>query len=288
MVVSGFAHAPVTKGVMLITSVGSVGAALLQLQPYTHVQLVPHLLVHHQWYRLAVQHVAFVNSSELFLALLLLYQAARQVERTLGSHKYASFLLVTVALYTLAQLALLSTLHLVLTGVNRAPAGPWAIVFATVYQHSRLVPDRWTVQIGRSVQIGNNTISVYSLAVVLALSQSSRTLFTVLLATLCAAYSAKQSYRIPPRVFRLLSLLLQPWLGSTKLPTRSWRAEPPQRRPLAARQARLAQHTEQAQSRLAQGSLAVPRLAAYLRRRAPAAPPQQPAPPPPPPPLLPV
>ena len=149
--VAGFSHASLTKGLLILTSIVSVLTSLFQLKPHLHFQFHPHLTVHHQWYRLFTQHFAFTNSSELFLALLLLYNAGVKVERTFGTRKFAAFLFVTTALYTGAQLVVLGIVSIVLQrysdgsvkdtdkhwlALGRTPAGPWAPLFASTLPSS--------------------------------------------------------------------------------------------------------------------------------------------------------
>lgn len=52
------------------------------------VPLSPHLTRDHQWWRLPLHHLVFANSSELFLAILLLFYTSLPIERTFGSRKY--------------------------------------------------------------------------------------------------------------------------------------------------------------------------------------------------------
>jgi membrane associated rhomboid family serine protease len=56
---------------------------------YFDVPLVPHLSRDHQLWRLAAHHLAFANSSELLVAVILIYSLSPTLERTFGSHKYA-------------------------------------------------------------------------------------------------------------------------------------------------------------------------------------------------------
>lgn len=287
--VAGFAYAPVTKGILIQLSILTVLVSLFQLKPHIHLQLFPHVSVHHQYYRLLAQHSAFTNSSELFLCLLLFYTAGVKVERTFGSYKYAAFLTVTTAIYTVAQVVLLS-LGSYICGVifgshderdsqswialAKTPAGPFGPLFAVLVQYHCIIPHLWTVQIGRFT-LTDQHITVHSLALVLVFSQPFSTLFCVVLAvTVSALYrsdtrSGLKEYRIPPRVYRIASLLLAPWVGSTRLPQRSWRAEQPIRSSRDAREARLAEHNATVASVNAHAAFRVtPRLASLLSSRA--------------------
>ncbi|KAF6766964.1 Peptidase S54, rhomboid domain protein [Kalmanozyma brasiliensis GHG001] len=290
--VAGFAHAPVTKGILITLPIISVLVSLSQLKPFVHLQLDPHIYVHHQWYRLVSQHFAFINSSELFLALLLFYHAGVKVERTFGTYKYASFLLVVTSIYTATQLVLLGLSSTLLSNSStlpsigtekkqteasrhwltegRSPAGPWGPLFALLHQYHCIIPHLWSIRIGPII-LTDKHISISSLSVLLAFSQTTSTLFASILGLLVSAlYRSSprlQAYRIPHRLYRILSLLLAPWIGHTRLPRRSWRVEPPQRRTLQARQARLAEHNAALVNASRFSGVGVPTLTSLLRRR---------------------
>ena len=88
MVVVGFAYAPLTKVVMAGLCLTSLLVSLLSLKLYIPFRLHPHILVYHQYWQAWAYHVAFTNSSELFLGIMILYYGARHVERACGSRKY--------------------------------------------------------------------------------------------------------------------------------------------------------------------------------------------------------
>ncbi|SPO30620.1 uncharacterized protein UTRI_05237 [Ustilago trichophora] len=294
--VAGFAHAPLTKGILIIVSIASVLVSLFQLKPFIHLQIHPHLTLHHQWYRLFSQHFAFTNSSELFLALLLLYNAGVKVERTFGTYKFASFLAVITALYTLAQVVLLGLASLLLTrytapsetrnGVEReaqkhwlingaSPAGPWGPLFAIIHQHQSIIPHLWSISLAPpDLQLTDQHIQIHSLSLLLAFSQTTSTLFASTLGILISSvyrshippFSKLKHYRLPLRLYRIAALLFTPWIGETRPPQRSWRAEAPMRRTLQAREARLAEHNA-AVANLNRTSSGLPRIASLLRRR---------------------
>ncbi|KAF9579610.1 hypothetical protein BGW38_004064 [Lunasporangiospora selenospora] len=102
-----------------------------------HLQLVPHLTTHHQFWRLIASHFAFSTSTEVFFAGLLLYHL-RAIERLFGPAKYISFLFVSGVICTLLNIAVLVTGSTI--GLNVLPAGPYGIIFSALYQFYRLVP----------------------------------------------------------------------------------------------------------------------------------------------------
>ncbi|KAN0060432.1 hypothetical protein ACQY0O_007762 [Thecaphora frezii] len=293
--VSGFAHAPITKGIIILTTVTTVALSIFRYKPYTHLQIVPHISLYAQYWRLAAHHIAFTNASELLLAVLVFYSASREVERRFGSRKFASFLVVTTLVYTLFTFLLLLLfvslpdvwiIRLLLPSAlrleGRTPSGPFAPLFFVLYQHARIVPDRWMVRIG-SVFLGDRTIQIYSLGLLLFFSQPSTTPFVCAMAMATSALyrselvlsSRLKSYRIPESVYAALSFLLSGMVGSTRVPMRSWRAEPPPPPSFEAREARRTQMREAidgARDERARRTSAVLQSVGRVRRRFAAAP----------------
>lgn len=66
---------------MLLVGITSLAASLLDVKPYLHLQLVPHITKYHQFWRVLVHPIAFANSTELFMAELLLYGVGVRIER---------------------------------------------------------------------------------------------------------------------------------------------------------------------------------------------------------------
>lgn len=71
--------------------------SLLQVQYLFDLAISPYLTTWHQWWRIPLNQVIFVNQSEVIIAILLLYNL-RVIERLIGS---AKFLSLSVLLYTL-------------------------------------------------------------------------------------------------------------------------------------------------------------------------------------------
>ncbi|KAG6813027.1 hypothetical protein H0H92_014561 [Tricholoma furcatifolium] len=85
-----FENASVTKGLMVGYGLTSILSGLFDVKHYFHLQLVPHLSRHHQYWRLVLHQLAFSSSSDLFIAQILLYNAGVHVERRFGSIKFAT------------------------------------------------------------------------------------------------------------------------------------------------------------------------------------------------------
>ncbi|WVQ98597.1 hypothetical protein IAU59_005727 [Kwoniella sp. CBS 9459] len=135
---TGFQHAGVTKGMMIVLGLTTLSASLLDVKPYLHLQLVPHITKYYQIWRIAIHPFAFANSTELLLGELLLYNAGASVERAFGSRKYASFILVSSLLSTLLASVLIVLFHSV--GLNSIPAGPYGVIFSLLWQQYRIFP----------------------------------------------------------------------------------------------------------------------------------------------------
>ncbi|GAA6041264.1 hypothetical protein JCM8097_001304 [Rhodosporidiobolus ruineniae] len=206
-----FAGAPLSRALIATTVVTSVLAAITSTQQYLAVPLVPHLSRDHQFFRLVGHHFAFSNSSELFLAVLVLWYASPGVERMWGSRKYASFLLVTTALSTV-----ISTLLLVfgwrVTGgrFNVLPSGPFAITFAIVAQNHRLIPTLYHFQLFHPSFSLTNRFPLYLLSLLLSTSQPPVSLLLAVIGlTSSLAYTsnflAMRDYRLSPRLYAALA-----------------------------------------------------------------------------------
>ncbi|KAJ6615611.1 hypothetical protein B0H10DRAFT_56622 [Mycena sp. CBHHK59/15] len=95
-----FEHAPVSKGLMVGVAMTSILVGVFDVKHYFHLQLVPHISRHYQYWRLGAHHLAFSSSSDLFIAEILLYNIAVQIERQFGSLKFASFAVISTLLAT--------------------------------------------------------------------------------------------------------------------------------------------------------------------------------------------
>ncbi|KAI5982669.1 hypothetical protein EDD15DRAFT_2512486 [Pisolithus albus] len=198
-----FEHASVSKGLMMACALTSITAGVFDVKHYLHLQLVPHLSRHHQYWRLLTHHLAFSNSSDLFLAELLLYVVGVNIERQLGS-----FTIVSGLLSTLLEFMALILLHRI--GVNHIPGGPSAIVFSMLYQWYRLVPVAYHFRIF-GVPLSNKAFT-YALALQLALGHVPGSLVSS-----CVGLLVGYIYHF-----------LLPLVGSTRPPRRFNRARPEQ------------------------------------------------------------
>ncbi|KAH9002222.1 hypothetical protein EDB86DRAFT_2800684 [Lactarius hatsudake] len=224
-----FQHAPVTKGVMMALAVSSITVAIFDAKQSFHLQLVPHISRDHQYWRFFGHHVAFSNSSELFLWELILYSIGVSIERQFGCVKYASFLVVSTPLVTALELLSLLALHRFGPSFNVIPSGPVGLAFSLLYQYSILVPATYHFRVfGVTL---SNKIFIYTLALLLAFSQPwSTTLVAALGLTAGALYRSDianlKGYRLPSWFVRLSSRYLLSLVGETRAVRRTNRALP--------------------------------------------------------------
>ncbi|KAJ7688690.1 hypothetical protein B0H17DRAFT_650180 [Mycena rosella] len=133
-----FEHAPVSKGLMVGLALSSILVGVFDVKHYFHLQLIPHISRHFQYWRLGTHHLAYSNSSDLFIAEILLYNIGVPIERQFGTLKFASFAVISTVLATLLEFAALILFHR--AGLNYIPSGPSTLIFNIIYQYSRIVP----------------------------------------------------------------------------------------------------------------------------------------------------
>jgi hypothetical protein len=105
---------------MMVVGISSLAVSLLDIKPYFHLQIVPHMTQYHQvgrrprtqgrkadaqLWRILVHPFAFANSTELFMAELVLYNVGVSIERYVfpASHSRARVATNAVALSDLAN-----------------------------------------------------------------------------------------------------------------------------------------------------------------------------------------
>ncbi|KAF8659125.1 hypothetical protein AX16_001895 [Volvariella volvacea WC 439] len=222
-----FEHAAVTKGLMMGSALTSILVGLFDVKHYLHLQLVPHISRHHQYWRLAVHHLGFSNSTDLFLSEIILFNVAIQVERQFGSIKFASFAIVTLLLVTILEFLALLLFHRL--GLNYIALGPAGLLFAILHQYHRIVPSIYHYRIF-GLPLTNKSFT-YVLALQLAISRPPGSL-TVAIAGLIAGALYRsdvfnfKSYRVPPSFIRFSTNYLLPLVGSTSGGRRTNRALP--------------------------------------------------------------
>ncbi|KAJ3864973.1 hypothetical protein EV359DRAFT_72730 [Lentinula novae-zelandiae] len=222
-----FEYASVSKALMISLAMASIVVGVFDVKHYFQLQLVPHLSKYHQYWRLALHNFAFANSSDLFLAELILFQDGIQVERCFGSLKFASFILVSTLLSTLLEFISLLLFHRV--GLNHLSSGPLALVFSILYQYSRIVPPMYEFKVF-GIAFSNKSF-MYALALQLAVARLPGSGAAALIGILAGQIYRSdlinlKSYRLGPIIVGLSARYLSPLLGFNRPPRRSNRAFP--------------------------------------------------------------
>ncbi|KAI0832709.1 hypothetical protein BC628DRAFT_1441792 [Trametes gibbosa] len=236
-----FEYASVTKGLMLGIALTSVAAGIFDLKHYLNLQLVPHISRHHQYWRLIVHHIACGSSSDLILVELFLYNASVCIERSFGSVKYASFLIISaVTTMLISFLALLVAQMTPVTSslFNNIPPGPIAITSAVLYQYTRLVPPAYHFRI---FGVGmSDKVWVYAIAAQLAISQFPAKLLPAAVGLL-AGYLYRsdllqlKGWRVSAKFVRLAEAWITPLFGEVQPMRRTNRVLPEPRAQVEAR-----------------------------------------------------
>ncbi|KAH9855067.1 hypothetical protein C2E23DRAFT_816657 [Lenzites betulinus] len=236
-----FEYALVTKGLMLGIAFTSVAAGIFDVKHYLNLQLVPHISKHHQYWRLLVHQVACGSSTDLTLVELFLYNASISIERSFGSVKYASFLIISaVTTMLISFIALLVAQLTPATGAlfNNIPPGPIAITSAVLYQYARLVPPAYHFRI---FGVGmSDKVWVYAIAAQLAISQLPAKLLPAAVGLLAgylyrSDFLQLKGWRISTKFVRLVEAWIAPLLGETQPMRRTNRVLPESRAQAEAR-----------------------------------------------------
>ncbi|KIY50197.1 hypothetical protein FISHEDRAFT_57542 [Fistulina hepatica ATCC 64428] len=214
----------------------SIIVGVFDLKPYVHLQMVPHISVQHQYWRLFAHHFAFSNSSDLLVCEVLLFNTAIHVERQFGSVKFASFAAIVLVLSSLLEFVALLAFHMLgltgeyqlgvrqaIGGFNVILGGPTTLVFAILYQYSRIVPAMYKFRIFGAPL--NNKSFMYMLALQLAFSRTPGSLLPAVIGlSVGQLYRSDltnlKHYRLPPRLVGL-GKRLRPLVGSLRAPRRA-------------------------------------------------------------------
>jgi membrane associated rhomboid family serine protease len=171
----GFSSAPLTRLFLFTLLLTSLLATLLSSKPLFHLQILPHLLQQHQFYRLLTFQSIYANSGELLFSTLLLYHL-RLLERLFGSRKFLSCIVYSgAATSVLAPAVLLLGWWLTGGRWNYLPPGPTPVLFALLAQYHAAVPGTYKFALllpgGVGELVASDKIYAYLLALQLAACQ---------------------------------------------------------------------------------------------------------------------
>ncbi|KAI0375933.1 hypothetical protein BV20DRAFT_1032305 [Pilatotrama ljubarskyi] len=236
-----FENAAVTKGLMLGIALTSVAAGIFDLKHYLNLQLVPHISKYHQYWRLPVHSLVCGSSGDLILVELFLYNVGVCIERSFGSVKYASFLIisaVTTMLVSFVALLVAQLTPVTSTLFNNIPPGPIAIMSALLYQYMRLVPPAYNFRIfGLGM---SDKVWVYAIAAQLVVTRLPEKLLPTAVGLLTgylyrSDFLQLKSWRVSPSVVRFAEDWVKPLLGEAQPLRRTNRVLPESRAQAAAR-----------------------------------------------------
>nr|XP_019013389.1 uncharacterized protein I206_01455 [Kwoniella pini CBS 10737]OCF52170.1 hypothetical protein I206_01455 [Kwoniella pini CBS 10737] len=231
---------------MIILAITSISISLLDLKPYLHLQLIPHITKYHQFWRIIIHPFAFTNSTELLIGEILLYNIGVSIERAFGSRKYASFILVSSLLSTFIASISIILGHRI--GLNSIPAGPYGIIFSLIWQQYRMFPSLYHFKV-LGIEFSSKAFN-WVLALQLFLSNPPSSIFISLIGLITGyiyrtdtlfplpslsisrrrllVKRSLKTYRIPLSIYQLLSRLFNPIIGESLPPRRSQRVLPGQ------------------------------------------------------------
>ncbi|KAH0607503.1 uncharacterized protein H6S33_002537 [Morchella sextelata] len=138
---SGFRSAPVSKAFLFTLVATSLLASIVDVKHYFHIQIVPHLWVYRQLWRVLIWQTCYANAGELLFASLVIYHL-RTIERLFGTRKFSSFLVYSFIATSVIAPILLALLFRPFTAwhMNYLPPGPTPIIFAALAQYHASIP----------------------------------------------------------------------------------------------------------------------------------------------------
>ncbi|GAA5976655.1 hypothetical protein JCM5350_006711 [Sporobolomyces pararoseus] len=215
--------APVSKGLILTLCGCSLLAAITTNQHYFNVPFYghPHIFRDHQFWRFATRLFVWTNTSEVLLCVFIMWYSSLEVERLWGSRKFASFLVVVAILSSIFEV--LALLLFSRSCLPSLPAGPFALIFAIVYQSHRLVPTLYTFELFHPLLLLNNRYPLYVLSLLLLTSQPPASTILGLCGILASSlYTSNalplwlRKWTLPTRVYDTVGKAISPLMGQNR------------------------------------------------------------------------
>jgi len=137
---SGFHNAPISKVILLVTGGVSILASIMKIK---HNLDFPQLSTQTStnFWRIVTNHVPFTTAGELLFGVILIY-SFRMFERRMGTRKFGMFVLISMMIYSLLQLALY-----VLFKNTTLPSGPYSFIFACLSLYISEVPSTYNFRL---------------------------------------------------------------------------------------------------------------------------------------------
>ncbi|KAJ2801954.1 hypothetical protein H4R20_003468 [Coemansia guatemalensis] len=127
-------------------------------QQLLRVRVYPYIARRWEFWRLATTLLAFPTISQTLTALVLLYQL-RVIERLFGTRRFVAFLFVSSIVGQVLSVAMVLAArflsHRVFAAVNSIAGGPYAMVFACLYQFHAHVPAKQHVRVLGAVTVSD-------------------------------------------------------------------------------------------------------------------------------------
>lgn len=91
--IRGFVNTPIIKLICILTSVITVGVSVFQLKHLFSLSIDPFIVEYHQYWRLALFQLSFINESDFLLGIILWFQF-KVLERFYGTRKFLSVIVL--------------------------------------------------------------------------------------------------------------------------------------------------------------------------------------------------
>lgn len=220
---SGFYGAPITKAACLAIVAAHVAASRLfpaTLALSTHPLLSPHNLAHAPW-RVLLGTCTFATLGEVLWALPVLY-TFRELERRMGSRKFAAFALLSTVTVLVTQIGLMY----VFTGSARELAsGPYGLIFGLFAFYFATIPKLSPQSLSLFGVDFSDKSFTYMMGIQLAMNGWNRGKLFGSLASASAGlafgllYMAEilplHTLRLPASLGSLFGKAVLPWFGSS-------------------------------------------------------------------------
>lgn len=211
---AGLQNTPITKCLLYGTILNSALASIFGVKHYFHIQIIPHFINYHQYWRILGWQMIYANAGEVLFGLLMIY-SLRIVERHFGTRKYASFILLSF-IYTSIFTPLF--LIFIIKPLSRGryqylPPGPTPLIFSILAQYHTIIPRSYKFQVLNSPTFNSkrglilsNKIYLYILSFQLLFAQSPGSIIAACTGWIIGRlyifkYLPGVKWRIPKRIF---------------------------------------------------------------------------------------
>ncbi|KAG4301631.1 hypothetical protein PCANB_001888 [Pneumocystis canis] len=177
---AGLENALITKYLLYGTVLNSTLASIFNIKHYFHIQIDPHFLKYHQYWRVLGWQMIYANAGEVLFGVLMIYNL-RVVERHYGTQKYASFIILSLIYTSIIAPVFLGIIIKPLSNgrYQYIPPGPTAIIFSILAQYHMIIPSSYKFKVLNSPSFNSkkglllsNKIYLYIISFQLLFAQS--------------------------------------------------------------------------------------------------------------------